>query len=103
MISRFKSCYGIDTLISLKKNIDASLDAKGLSRLEKIPWKKVDEATSCYIAKKIRSYEGVSVDLNVILVRSIEKGGKVRLWSLAAQKTTVTRPMRLKITGSADR
>ncbi len=87
MISRFKTGYGIDMLIPLKKNMDAGLDAKGLVKLEKgHHWKKVDDATSCYMAKKIRSYEGCAVDLNVILVRSHEKDGKVRLWSLATTK-----------------
>lgn len=86
MISKFKKNYRIDILIPLKKNMDASLDAKGLSRLKDAPWEKVDSATSCYMAKKICSYEGVSVDLNVILVKSTEKGGKVRLWSLATTK-----------------
>jgi len=86
MISKFKSCYGIDVLIPLKKNMDAFCDAKGLSRLDKAPWIKVDDVTSCYMAKKIRSYQGVTVDLNVILVRSQEKNGKIRLWSLAATK-----------------
>jgi len=86
MISKFKKNYQIDILIPLKKNMDAVLDAKGLSRLDKAPWIKVDDTTSCYMAKKIKSYEGVSVDLNVILVRSVEKGGKIRLWSLATTK-----------------
>ncbi len=86
MISRFKSDYGIDTLIPLKKNMDAAADAEGLLRLSNVGWKKVDEATYCYMAKKIRSYEGVSIDLNVILVRSTQKNGKVRLWSLATTK-----------------
>jgi len=87
MISRFKTGYGIDMLIPLRKNMDASHDAKGLLKLEEAHhWKKVDDATSCYMAKKIRSYEGCDIDLNVILVRSHEKDGKVRLWSLAATK-----------------
>ena len=74
-------------LIPYKKNMDAGLDAKGLAKLEKgHHWKKVDESTSCYMAKKIRSYEGCDIDLNVILVRSQEKNGKVRLWSLATTK-----------------
>ena len=38
------------------------------------------------MAKKITSYEGVSVDLNVILVRQAEKNGKIRLWSLATTR-----------------
>lgn len=81
MISRFKAEYGIDTLMPLKKNMDAEADAKGLLKLETAPWKKVDDNTYCYMAKKIRSYKGVSVDLNVILVRSVRKSGKIRLWS----------------------
>ena len=48
--------------------------------------KIVDETTSCYMAKKIRSYKGRDVDLNVILVKSKLKNGKVRLWALAATK-----------------
>jgi len=66
--------------------MDAGLDAKGLVKLEKMPWKKVDKNISCYLAKKIRSYEGCSVDLNIIFVRSKEKDRKVRIWSLAATK-----------------
>jgi len=73
-------------LIPLKSNMDAYLDAKGLARLESKPWKDVDKATSCYMAKKIKSYEGCKVDLNVILVKSKEKNGKVRLWSLATTR-----------------
>jgi len=86
MISCFKNKYGIDMLIPLKKNMDACLDARGLSRLDDKPWQKVDESTSCYMAKKIRSYKGCDVDLNVILVKSKLKNGKVRLWALAATK-----------------
>ena len=86
MISCFKKKYGIDMLIPLKKNMDAYLDARGLSRLEDKPWQDVDEVTSCYMAKKIRSYKGCDVDLNVILVRQELKNGKVRLWALAATK-----------------
>ena len=86
MISCFKDKYGIDMLIPLKKNMDAYLDAKGLLKLEDKPWQDVDKTTSCYMAKKIRSYEGCNVDLNVILVRQKLKNGKVRLWSLATTK-----------------
>ena len=86
MISCFKNKYGIDMLIPLKKNMDAYQDAAWLSRLEDRPWQKVDETTSCYMAKKIRSYKGCDVDLNVILVRQELKNGKVRLWALAATK-----------------
>jgi hypothetical protein len=86
MISTFKVKYGIDTLIPLKKNMDAHLDAKGLQRLKGKPWKYVDKNTSCYLAKKIKSYEGCDVDLNIILVRKKVSGGKVRLWSLATTK-----------------
>jgi hypothetical protein len=86
MISRFKIDYGIDMLVPLKKNMDAGLDAAGLSKLSKVSWIKVDNKTSCYMAKKIRSWQGTTVDLNVILVKSIEKNRKVRLWSLACTK-----------------
>lgn len=86
MISTFKIKYGIDMLIPLKKNMDAYLDAKGLLRLKDKPWKKVDKTTSCYMAKKIKSYQGCEVDLNVILVKSKLKNGKVRLWSLATTR-----------------
>jgi len=86
MISTFKTKYGIDILIPLKKNMDAFKDAKGLLKLEDKPWKDVDKTTSCYMAKKIRSYKGCDVDLNIILVKSKLKNGKVRLWSLATTK-----------------
>jgi hypothetical protein len=52
MISRFKSCYGTDTLIPLEKNMDAYLDAKGLSKLDKAPWKKVDPHHLLLYSKK---------------------------------------------------
>jgi hypothetical protein len=55
MISYFKNKYGIDCLISLKKNMAAYLDASGLERLESKPWKEVDADTTCYMAKKITS------------------------------------------------
>lgn len=86
MISTFKVKYGIDTLIPLKKNMDAYLDAKGLVRLESKSWKEVDETTSCYMTKKIKSYQGCDVDLNVILAKTKQKKGKVRLFSLATTK-----------------
>jgi len=38
------------------------------------------------MTKKIKSYDGCDVDLNVILVRTKQKNGKVRLWSLAVTK-----------------
>lgn len=38
------------------------------------------------MTKKIRSYKGCDVDLNVILVKSKLKNGRVRLWALAATK-----------------
>jgi len=58
IISKFQRNYGIDILIPLKKNMDASVDAKGLAKLSKAPWIKVDSKTSCYMAKKIRSWQG---------------------------------------------
>ena len=86
MISFFKVKYGIDMLIPLKKNMDAFKDAKGLARLEDKPWKDVDSKSSCYMAKKIKSYGGCSLNLNIILVKTKLKNGKVRLWSLATTK-----------------
>ncbi len=86
MIADFKNNYGIDCLIPLKKNMSAYLDAKGLARLEKKSWEKVDKDTVCYMAKKITSYNKCDVKLNIILVKSTLKNGKVRLWSLAATK-----------------
>ena len=73
-------------LIPLKKNMDAFKDAKGLARLKDKPWKDVDENASCYMAKKIKSYQGCCLDLNIILVKSKLKNGKVRLWSLATTR-----------------
>jgi hypothetical protein len=86
MIATFKNSYGIDVLIPLKKDMAAHLDAKGLSRLEDKPWKRVDKRTTCYMAKKITSYEGCPVPLNIILVKTRLKGGKVKLWSLATTR-----------------
>ncbi|MCE5330123.1 transposase [bacterium] len=86
MISDFKNNYGIDMLIPLKKNMNAYLDAKGLERLESKPWKKVDKDTTCYMAKKITSWGKCNVSLNIILVKSMLKSGKVRLWSLATTR-----------------
>jgi hypothetical protein len=86
LITDFKKRYGIDFLIPLKKNMSAYLDAAGISRLEKKPWKKVDKNTVCYMAKKIESYSGCGVALNIICIKSTLKNGKVRLWSLATTK-----------------
>jgi hypothetical protein len=86
MITDFKKRYGIDFLIPLKKNMSAYLDAAGLARLEKKPWEKVDDLTACYMAKKITSYGGCGVALNIICVKSTLKNGKVRLWCLATTK-----------------
>jgi len=86
MIADFKNNYSIDSLIPLKKNMNTYLDAKGLERLKDKPWKKVDENTLCYMAKKITSWSSCSVALNIILVKSTLKSGKVRLWSLATTK-----------------
>ena len=66
--------------------MNAYLDAKGLERLKDKPWKKVDENTTCYMAKKITSWSSCSTALNIILVKSILKNGKGRLWSLATTK-----------------
>jgi len=38
------------------------------------------------MAKKIKSYQGYNLDLNVILAKTKQKNGKVRLWSLATTK-----------------
>ncbi len=86
LITDFKAKYGIDFLIPLKKNMSAYLDAAGLARLEKKPWEKVDDSTVCYMAKKIESYGGCGVALNIICIKSTLKNGKVRLWSLATTK-----------------
>ena len=86
MITDFKKRYGIDFLIPLKKNMSAYLDAAGIARLEKKPWEKVDDLTVCYMAKKITSYGGCGVTLNIICVKSTLKNGKVRLWCLATTK-----------------
>lgn len=86
MMAYFKNEYGIDTLIPLKKNMDAYLDASGLARLDNKPWKEVDADTTCYMAKKITSWGKCGTSLNIILVKSKLKSGKVRLWSLATTK-----------------
>ena len=86
MISCFKVRYGIDMLVPLKRNMHAYLDAKGLARLEDKPWKDVDCKSSCYMAKKIKSYDGCGLELNIILVKTKQKNGKVRLWSLATTR-----------------
>jgi len=86
MITGFKNNYAIDTLIPLKKNMNACHDAKGLERLAGKPWEQVDENTTCYMAKRVTSWSSCKEPLNIILVKSILKNGKVRLWSLATTK-----------------
>jgi hypothetical protein len=86
MITDFKNNYGIDMLIPLKKNMNACLDAKGLERLADKPWEAVDENTTCYMAKRVTSWDACKVGLNIILVKSTLKNGKVRLWALATTK-----------------
>jgi hypothetical protein len=43
MITRFKKKYGIDSLVPLKSNMHALLDALGISRMEKVNWVKYKE------------------------------------------------------------
>ena len=86
MIADFKNNYSIDCLIPLKKNMNAYLDAKGLEKLKDKPWKKVDAYTSCYMAKRVTSWSSCSIALNIILVKSVLKNDKVRLYSLATTK-----------------
>ena len=86
MISDFKNNYSIDMLIPLKKNMNVYLDAKGLERLKDKPWEQVDENTTCYMAKRVTSWGKCNASLNIILVKSMLKSGKVRLWSLATTK-----------------
>jgi len=86
MIADFKNNYSIDCLIPLKKNMNAHHDAKGLERLESKPWERVDENTTCYMAKRVTSWGACKVALNIILVKSILKNAKVRLYSLATTK-----------------
>lgn len=38
MISRFKKEYGIDSVVPLKSNMHALIDALGISRLEDVKW-----------------------------------------------------------------
>ena len=38
------------------------------------------------MAKKITSYDGCDILLNIILIKSRLKNGKIRLWSLATTK-----------------
>ena len=40
MIAYFKNEYSIDTLIPLKKNMNAYLDAASLERIESKPWER---------------------------------------------------------------
>ena len=70
MIAEFKNDYGIDTLIPLKKNMAAHLDAVGLASLEDKPWKKVDKHTSCYLAKRITSCGRCRIPLKIIIVKT---------------------------------
>jgi hypothetical protein len=86
MIADFKNNYAIDMLLPLKKNMNACLDAKGLERLADKPWEKVDADTTCYMAKKVSSWGACKVALNIILVKSTLKNGRVRLYSLATTK-----------------
>ena len=57
-----------------------------LKELKASPGKEVDKDTSCYMAKKITSWDKCNTSLNIILVKSILKSGRVRLWSLATTK-----------------
>lgn len=66
--------------------MSAYRDAQGMACLEKKPWEKVDDLTVCYMAKKITSYGGCGVALNIICVKSTLKNGKIRLWCLATTK-----------------
>ena len=96
MITRFKKKHRIDVLIPLKKNMDAFLDALGLSRLSEAKWslykEKRDRKSGEVVEKEevmgvaeITSWEECKVPLYVVLVRE-SKGGEEKTWALVSTK-----------------
>jgi hypothetical protein len=96
MITRFKKTHGIDSLVPLKSNMHALLDALGISRIETVNWVKYDEVKdeSGKVVEveevagvgEVESWESCRVPLYVVLVRTRKVQGQTELWALASTK-----------------
>jgi hypothetical protein len=96
MITRLKKRYGIDSLVPLKSNMHALLDALGIVRLEKVNGVKYDEVKDergkvveveeVVGVGGIESWESCEVPLYVVLVRTRKADGRTDLWALASTK-----------------
>jgi len=96
MITRFKKEYGIDCLVPLKSNMHALLDALGISRIEKVNWRKYEEVKdeSGKLVEveevagvgEVESWESCQVPLYVVLVRTQKADGRTEIWALASTK-----------------
>ncbi len=96
MITRFKKKHRIDSLVPLKSNMHALIDALGLSRLEDVKWivynkvkdkrGKVVEVEEVAGVGKIESWESCEVPLYIVLVRTRKADGSEQVWALASTK-----------------
>lgn len=96
MISRFKKIHGIDSLVPLKSNMHALVDALGISKIEKLRWMKYEEVKGeggklieveeVAGVGQVESWESCEVPLYVVLVRTRKGDGKSELWALASTK-----------------
>jgi hypothetical protein len=96
MISRFKKNYGIDSLVPLKSNMHALIDALGISRLEDAKWviyNEVKDETGRVVEVEevagvgmVESWESCEVPLYIVLVRTTKVDGSVEIWALASTK-----------------
>lgn len=95
MIRKFKKEYKIDVVIPLKVNMDAYIDALGISKLSEVKWVEVsiEEEGKGGIQKRevagiyeITSWENCEVPLHVVLIRDTDKNGEVKVWALASTK-----------------
>ena len=101
MISKFKIKYSIDTVMPLKKNMDAYTDAWGISKLPSITWTTYNEEKDIHgeliekielaLVSDVTIWENCDVPLHVVLVRETKPKEEKKLheWAIA---TTMESP-----------
>lgn len=97
MIAKWKEQYKIDSLIPLKRNMQAFTDVLGLARLKGHKWHlyREEKGSSKEIVVKeeitgfanITSWDSCTVPLRVALMRKTEKNKEEQIWALASTKT----------------
>ena len=96
MISKFKKIYNIDSLVPLRSNMHALIDALGISKLDDVKWvlynEIKDEAGRIVESEEIagvgmvESWDSCEVPLYIVLMRKRLADGSYEIWALASTK-----------------